>query len=592
MTETKPDLVFESSWEVCNKVGGIHTVITSKAPLMDENYKRYFLIGPYFDEKAKRDFSASKIPDGWGDVFKKLEEKGIKAYFGKWEIKGEPKVILIDYKNLIDKRNEMKKKLWENFKIDTLFSKMEFDEPMVWSYCVSELLSLIEQKEKNNKIVGHFHEWMAGLTSLFLKIKKSNIKTVFTTHATMLGRTLAGSGFDLYNNLQNIDPEKEARQRGLIEKFTTEKACANESDVFTTISEITKKEAKHFLGKDADILLPNGLDMERFPTMEENSIKHITCRKILREFISYYFFPYNTFQLDHNLIYYFLGRNEFKNKGADITIKALGKLNDQLKKDKSKRTVTFFFWIPLENKGIKSEIRENKDYYYHIKRNVETNSEDILKRIIYDFVSQRDFGNESLFTKDFLMGIKKDIIAFKRKGNPPLCTHIIENEDNNEIIKLLREVGLDNKEDDKVKVILNPVYLNGNDGLFDLEYYDAMAGCHLGLFPSYYEPWGYTPLESISMSVPAVTSDLAGFGKFIEDKASGKTPGIYVLKREKKEEKDMIMELFKIMYKYAIISHPERVDNKMNAKKVSMLADWNEMVKYYFAAHALAVKKR
>lgn len=581
----KPDYLFEVSWEACNKVGGIYTVIKSKADLMNKEYKNYFLIGPYFEDKAKVDLEEEEPPTELATAFKELKQEGLKFHYGKWQIKGEPRTILIDFTGMTERKNEIKTKYWDDYKIDSLNSGWDFEEPLIWCWAVSRLLRKIAERS-NKKIVGHFHEWLSGGALLYTK---DIIKTVFTTHATMLGRTLAGSGQDLYSILDKINPEEQAYKHGVQDKFTMERAAATNAHIFTTVSEITALEAEKILGRKAEVLVLNGLDAEKFPTIEDTSIKHVTRREKIREFLTFFFFPYYTFNLEKNLILFIVGRYEFRNKGVDILINALGELNKKLKKEKTERTVSVFFWIPTGTKGLKVEILENKSYYRHIKNFIAWHSDAIQKKIVSDLISKKDINQGNLFTKEFMLRVRKDLLHFKREGLPPLTTHNLD-EDNDPIIQNFKKEGLTNKEEDKVKVIFYPVYLNGNDEMINLPYYDAMSGGHLGIFPSYYEPWGYTPLESAALGTPALTSDLSGFGKFLQSQGKGKE-GIYVLERQNKTTEEVQKQFVDLIYKFIMLSHHDRIHQKIVAKKTSELADWNILVKNYFKAHQKALEK-
>jgi len=586
------EYLFEVSFEVCNKVGGIHTVVASKAAEMMKYYPKYFAIGPYYEGKAKDALIEESPPQMLKKPFGNLAKNGIKCHYGKWvDAEGEPPTILLEFFPYMQKSSEIKTNLWESFKIDSYVAGYDFDEPTTWSTTVGMLLHEIEKELPGKKIVAHFHEWLCGAGLLYLKINKSKIKTVFTTHATMLGRALSGKGYLLYENLKHLDPYKEAYNSNIQAKFLTERASAQNADVFTTVSEITAVEAEKILGRKPEVLVLNGIDMSKFPTIEETSIKHITCREKIREFLTFYFFPHYDFPLEHNLIFFLSGRNEFKNKGIDVYIKSLAKLNEQMKKDKTKRTISAFIWVPLANRGIKTEITENKSYYQHIKNFVDWNSKEIMKSITYDLILEKDLSKDTIFTQKFLQEARKNIMHFKRKGNPPLCTHYIDNEENNEIIRALRQHNLNNAKEDNVKVILYPVYLAGDDGLIDLPYMDALAGTHLGIYPSYYEPWGYTPLENAGMGVASITTDLAGFGRFIKDKTFEKDPGIWVLPRYHKKEEEVVQNLFGLMYNYVKFSHEDRVENKLHAKATAEYADWEILVKNYIEAHNLAFKK-
>ena len=577
--------MFELSWEVCNKVGGIYTVITSKADLISKNHENYFLIGPYFENQAKFEFKESLPPQSFRKAFSELETEGIKCHYGNWLIKGNPKVILIDFKNFVNKKNEIKKDLWDKFKVDSLFSQWDFEEPVIWSTAAGKLIELLQ---KSKKVIIHCHEWLAGAALLYLKNK--NIPSIFTTHATMLGRALAGSGYDLYDNLENLNPDLEAKNRGVIDKHSLEKAAASNAHVFTTVSEITSMEAEKILGRKADILTLNGLDIDKFPSFEITSIEHQKNREVIREFISYYFFPHYYFNLQETLNFFIVGRYEFKNKGIDVFIKSLGKLNKLMKDENSEKTVVVFLWIPTQVESAKLKVAKNKTNYHLIKHFIEQNSSLFNRRIIENMFKQEDENFNMLFDEDFYHDIRKLKLNFIKEGDPPVITHNIPNESNDPTIKSLLENGLDNKKDDRVKIIFYPVYLTGVDGLLDLEYYDCISGCHLGLFPSYYEPWGYTPLETAALGVPALTTDLGGFGRFLMSK-NEENSGVFVLKRLKKSEEEIVNEFTSILYNFTKLDQKGRVDQKLKAKRISNLADWKEFIKFYFQAYELALRR-
>jgi glycogen(starch) synthase len=592
--EVKADLFFEVSWEVCNKVGGIHTVVTSKVIPTNDHYKEsYFLIGPFFKESCFGEFQEKPTFGFLKEVFDKLKNFGIECHLGNWLTDGEPSTILVDYSNFIKNTNDIKKVLWENFKIDSLGTSFhDFDEPIVWSTAVGILLEEISKTLYNKKIVAQFHEWLSGGALLYLKSKNVNLGTVFTTHATMLGRTLAGNHVDLYNVLNKIDPEKEAYRFGIQAKFHCEKQCALNADVFTTVSEITGLEATHFFGKKPDVLLPNGLDIEKFPTFEDASIKHKMLKRKIKEFILYYFFPYYSFDLDNTLIYFIAGRYEIRDKGIDLFIKALSKLNNMLIKKKSNKTIVAFVWVPAFAKSIKNEILKSKMFYGDIKDSVVDISNEIKERIIYGLISKQDLNSEFLLGENLNRETKKRIIKFNREGLPPVCTHNLSNENSNEIINLIIKYNLMNKEKDKVKVIYYPIYLTGADSLIDLTYYEAIIGSHFGIFPSYYEPWGYTPLETGALGVASLTTDLAGFGRYIEKHDNGrKNKGIFVLKRLNNSDDQSGQELANIMYYFTTYTKQDRIENKLKAKRIASTADWKLLIENYIKAHNLAIQR-
>jgi glycogen(starch) synthase len=588
------DYIYEVSWEVCNKVGGINTVLKSKAARMLDHYKEnYFAVGPYFADKVAGIFEETPPPELCKWVCDELGKEGIIIHFGKWLIPGEPNAILIDFNNYFYKTDEIKRNLWDDYKIDSLRTGQDYNEPVVWSFAVGKFLEKLAQVYKDKKIVAQFHEWLSGVSLLYLKRHDVKIATVFTTHATMLGRTLSGANIDLYCVkketkkcfLEEMNSDQEAYAHNVEAKHLVEKASAQNADIFTTVSEITGMEAKYILGRNPDILVPNGIDVEKFPT------EHRVHRGNIREFLLYYFFPFYTFDLENTLFFFLAGRYEFRDKGIDIYIKALAKLNNRLKKEKSKKNVVAFIWVPTQIRAIKPELIENRTFYHDIRDSLDEKWEVVKKRILYLMVSKKDIKSDTIFAKDFLLDTKKRVLKLKRKGSPPLSTHDVA-DPNDTITRQLYDSGLDNMEDDKVKVIFYPIYLTGADGLLDLTYYESITGSHLGIFPSLYEPWGYTPLETAALGVPAVTTDLAGFGRFIEKKISKKMPGIYVLKRLGRTDEEISADLSNFMNWYVKLSKAERVKNKIEAKKISELADWSILIKYYIEAHNKAVEKR
>ena len=587
----KTDILFEVSWEVCNKVGGIFTVVKSKAARMIDYYKEnYFLIGPYFTKQALGQF-LEEVPEHFcKEPFDELKKEGIICHYGKWNTEGNPNIILIDFDGFKQKINDIKRELWEAYKIDSLRAGYDYDEPVAWSYAAGKLIEKLANVFNGKKIVAHFHEWLSGAALLYLKNKNLRVGTVFTTHATVLGRTLASNNVGLYNVWDKIDVDKEIYKYIIESKHQVEKQSALNADIFSTVSEITAMEAEHLLGKKADILLMNGLDIDKFPTFEEIAIKHRVHRERIREFLIYYFFPYYTFDIKETLLYFIAGRYEFHDKGIDIFIKALGLLNKKMKESGHKKTIVSFIWVPANIRNIKPELLENKTYYEDIKDSFEEVIGDIKRDIINLMISNKKITKESLLDKKFLLELKGKTKRFNKNGTPPISTHDLYSEDI--IINTIREAGLDNKKDDPVKVIFYPTYLSGADGLLDLSYYEAMQGSHLGIFPSYYEPWGYTPLEAGALGVASITTDLAGFGRFLSKEITQEdNPGIFILKRYGISDEKVVEQLVNIMFDFSNLPTSERIANKMQARKIASIVDWKILIKNYIEAHNMAIEK-
>jgi glycogen(starch) synthase len=592
--ETKTDVLFETAFEVCNKVGGIYAVLESKAARMVELYKRnYFAIGPYYPERAILETIRQKPPKFCEKVFSNLSKNGINCHYGRWLVQGKPNVILVEFDNLLKKVNDIKTELWEKYKIDSWGTKFDFDEPIAWATAAGMLIENLLPCFENKNIVTHFHEWLSGATLLYLKDK---VPTVFTTHATMLGRTIAGVGEDLYKEVNDaiknnvpLNPKRPYKY-GVQAKHQVEKVCAENCTVFTTTSEITAKEASYILGKRPDVILPNGLDIERFPTMEEFALLHRKYKEKIKHFLSAYFNPYYKTDLWDAMVFFTSGRYEFRNKGYDIFIEALGKLNERMKKEQIKNSIFVFFYVP------RGDIKENIELMESIKlyddmREAVADELPWIEEMTLDLLTKGRMPKMNvIFRKEFLEECKKKISAFKRKGVPPLSAYIVD--ENDLIVNNFKKNNLLNKIDDKVKVIFYPSYLSTTDRLLGLNYEQAIQGSHLGVFPSYYEPWGYTPLECAANGVLSITSDLAGFGMFIKQNSNqAEKPGIMVLERDGKTREEVIEKLYEMLWNIVTMARKERIPEKAQAKDLASLADWKILIKNYIQAHNMALER-
>ena len=538
------DFLFEVCFETCNKVGGIYTVVSSKAMLMKEKYGNFIIIGPYYKGKSEEEFEEKDVPENFKSIFEELSNEGIVCHFGTWKIDGEPDTILIDFEGYKGVLDHLKIRYWEEFNVDSLDSGWDFFEPMVWSTAAGKIIEKFQQKNSDKKIIAHFHEWISGFGILLLKLANSPVKTVFTTHATMLGRTMSGNGKNLYGTINEINPKEEAKSLGVLNKYSTEKACAENSDVFTTVSEITGLEAENILERKPDVLVLNGLDLREFDTEDKLVEKKIEVKNMLIDFAG--FFLDRKFEKEKTKIIFTSGRYEFKNKGIDILIKSLGKLNFEFQNNPSSfdgEIITFFFvpnaWTKIQN-GL----------------------EDWSKK-----VRESDFENYK---------------------NNDLSTHELENPDSDPLIKSLKENNLTNQDDSKIKCIVVPIYLSESDGLFNKEYYEITTGCDLSIFASLYEPWGYTPAESLAVGVPTISSDLAGFGRYINSLDIETASVARVIKRYLKDDNDAIEEL-KNSIREMINTQDDNIVK--SCRTISSKMDWREFVKFYDEAYRKAIEK-
>jgi glycogen synthase len=583
----KPKAVFELSWEVCNKVGGIHTVITSKVRAMQDNYEEYFLVGPYYPHNTHGVFQEIPCPDNAQSAIEALRVEGIDVHYGIWLVPGEPKTLLIDYTRFTSQTNTIKKYLWDNHKIDTLNTQFhDVDEPMVWSWAAGRAIELLASALTTGQYLVHCHEWLSAGAIYYLKDKAP---TVFTTHATALGRAIASADKNLYQDLEKFNPEEEAKKHGagLWAKFQIEKTAASTANCFTTVSGITAFEAKTLLGKEPDVILPNGLDIGAFPRFQELLAEQRKFRERINEFLLYYFFPYQHFDLTKTLIYFIAGRYEFRDKGIDAHIQALGKLNNKLKEEKSDKTIVALLLIPAATRGINTQLLRARTDFFDLHDTLEDSKGRILNRILNSLMTNEKLSAETLLPPQVAHDLKRKSHKMNARGLPPLTTHDLQNPESDPIMRELHSVGLKNDEDDKVKVVFYPQYLTGADQLLDLTYSETILGTDLGVFPSYYEPWGYTPLESSALGVPAVTTDVAGFGAYVKDKVSEKNPGVYVLSRRDCGFEDTVSKLTELFIEYA--NKRDLTEDRLHARKIAELADWKNFVEFYKQSHEKAV---
>jgi len=594
---SKPSYLFEVSYEVCNKVGGIYSLLRSKSHHMTDQYgESYFAIGPYVKEKADLEFQERPPSGKLSEVIDGLVPDGIKCHYGRWMTESRPNAILIDYSGYRSRANDIKKELWEFAEVDSLFADEWFNDPLIWSTTAGILLDRIaESEEKGKNQVAQFHEWLSGGGLLKTKELESEIATVFTTHATVLGRALAGYGEPVHEIVEApADKEKNlelAREHKVLGKHTMELASAKHADVFTTVSEVTGKEAEHFLGRKPDILVPGGIDLDKYPSMDEITIKRRANRRHMRNFLMAYFGRYYHIDLYNIRSMFISGRYEFHNKGIDLFIDALGRLNERMKKEKTKRKVVSFLWIPSGVRGEDFQVLKNKSVYEEIKDRIDELIPEVEEEIIHSITEGGT--PKHVFDQDIMQELRNigQHFADKRGENPPLCAfELAYPQEQDQIIQAFRKNGLLNREEDCVKVIYYPAYLSPTDGLISLEYNQATMTCDIGVFPSYYEPWGYTPLETAALGGLAITTDLAGFGKFIE----GKGKGIYVLKRQNRSMEDAVEDLTDKLYEVVNMPKEELSEEKISARKLSALADWRHFIKNYYSAYekALTQKKK
>jgi glycogen phosphorylase/synthase len=533
----KVEFIFETSWEVCNKVGGIHTVISTKAlNIVNELGDNYILIGPdvWREDVTNPEFiqDESLFADWKG----RAASDGLRVKTGRWNIAGKPIVILLDFTPYFGQQNEIFAGLWETYKLDSITGQWDYMEPALFGYAAGKLIeSFTTFYHDHHNIVAQFHEWMTGTGVLYLKKFAPWIATSFTTHATVLGRCVAGNNRPLYGKMKEYNPAQIAREFNVVAKQSLEKISAAEADVFTTVSEITSRECSHFLGKDVDIVTPNGFEDSFVPSVDVFDERRQIAREKLID-VAEAVLGYSVSK-DCVLVVN-SGRYEFRNKGVDIFIDSLGELQ---RKDQLGKECIAFILMPAYHKGPRQEIVD-----------------------ILNHNGQINNGDRYL-------------------------THGLHYPQTDPVLHRLGANNLYNDQKSQVKVIFVPSYLNGNDGIFNIPYFDLLIGFDLSVFPSYYEPWGYTPLESLMFSIPTVTTALSGFGLWVKNYFKDPGNGISVIERTDDNEAIVVAEIRSFMTMFIGLNEAGIKEARAKAHAISRIAMWDSLVKYYYSAYEHAL---
>ena len=530
-----PDFLFEVSWEVCNKVGGIHTVIASKAPIvagaMGDNY---ITIGPDFSQDSVNpEFSEdNSLMAAWRES---LYNQGVRVRIGRWNIEGRPIAILIDFKSFFSQKDTILSKLWEDYNVDSLSGQWDYVEPVLFGYAAGVVIASYAETmcTPSQKVVAHFHEWMASAGSLYLHKYAPYVATLFTTHATVMGRCIAGNRLPLYNDLLKFNADELARQFNVVAKHSLEKSAAAHSDAFLTVSEITANECRYLIGREVTRITPNGFDNGFVPRGEELAAKRSAARKKLIEVAEASW----GVELNNPLIVATSGRYEYRNKGIDVFLESL----KQLASSSLDRDVLAVVAVPAANIGMRQDLAQHLE-------NKESAIDPAQKRWL---------------------------------------THNLESEAW-DLVSQSIEGSILSTSASRVKVLFVPTYLNGNDGIFNMPYYDVLAGVDLTVFASYYEPWGYTPLESVAYGVPTVTTTLAGFGLWVANHSN--RAGVDVVRRDDYNEREVVFQITEIMKRYLTMSEAQYEATREAAMELSNTAVWKKLYNEYKRAYEEAIE--
>ena len=536
----KPDYLFEVSWEVCNKVGGIYTVIATKSLYLRSQLKRHhILIGPdvWMDTDANPDFREDPLL--WQNWKLEAARSGLRLRIGKWNVPGSPVAVLVDFKQFLTSQNDILTSYWEKFGVDSITGNWDYKEAALFGYVAGKVIESYYRffLDSSDKVVAQFHEWQTGAGLLYLKTTKLPIATVFTTHATVVGRCLAGNNLPLYGSMSSYNGDDKAKQFNVMAMHSLESKSAANADIFTTVSEITAAECAQFLGRSVDEVTPNGFENSFTPsTREEYEEKRANARLKLRQVAA----AMSGGEVPEDAVLVGIGgRYEYRNKGLDIFIEALDKVR---KSGYSGREIHAFIMIPSGHNG--------------------------PDRKLVDKLAGKGSDDHTTQVSHYLMNPEYDIIT-----------------------RRFRELGLDNAAGSRVKVYFIPSYLNGNDGVFNMKYYDLLVGLDLTLFPSYYEPWGYTPLESLAFRIPTLTTSLSGFGMWVRTHYHKQHPGIAVVDRSDSNYSQVVDGVADRIREIAALDREQRVAYMENAGDVASIALWENQIQYYQKAYSEALEK-
>lgn len=535
------DLLFETSWEVCNKIGGIYTVLSTKAKTLQTLYKdKTIFIGPdvWSQENPSPYFvESSTLLKEWKN--KAVFPEGVSVRVGRWNVAGKPIVVLVKFDGMYAVKNEFYGRMWDLYHVDSLHAYGDYDEACAFSHAAGLVIkSLCEYKKLSGKnVIAHFDEWTTGMGLLYVKAELPYVGTIFTTHATCIGRSICGNGKPLYDYLRGYNGDQMARELNMESKHSLEKAAAHAADCFTTVSDITAIECEQLLER-RPLVTPNGFEQNFVPAKG----KFIKARKEAREILLNVASSLTGCKFDDNtFIVATSGRCEYRNKGLDMFLDSMARLRDM----NPSRSILAFVMVPAWVKAPREDL-------------------------------------------------SKAMTAKRKKAlADPVLTHELNNPNEDAVNCRIHGLGFGNTADDKVKVLYVPCYLNGDDGIFNKTYYDLLIGMDATVFPSYYEPWGYTPLESVAFGVPTVTTTLSGFGQWIlatEDNTFQES-GVNVIARGDFNYDEVTWHIARSIDFLAGLDSGEKACVDSRAMLTASKAAWSYFIEFYVDAFREAVEK-
>lgn len=540
---TTPEYLFESSWEVCNKVGGIYTVLSTKAHTLQQMFNdKVIFIGPdVWGNTNAPDFIEDDILFAdWRQHVKTTDK--LKMKVGRWNVPGTPPVILVDFKPFFSERDAFFYSMWENFRVDSMHAYGDYDESCIFAYAVGKVIESFYNFNNlsDKRVTALFNEWMLGMGALYIQKQIPAIATLFTTHATSIGRSIAGNNKALYAYMEGYNGDQMAKELNMEAKHSLEKQTAHYVDCFTTVSDITAFECKQLLDKAPDIVTPNGFEPNFVPEGKEYTKKRTEARKTLinvaEKLLGCSISP-------EALLVSTSGRYEYRNKGIDVFIEAMNRVRNS---GELQREVVAFIMVPAWVRDARADLKEI------IEKDIKTTS----------------------------------------PLQMPFITHWMNLMDQDKVLNYISHAGFTNQATEKLKIIFVPCYLDGRDGIFNKSYYDLLIGMDATVYPSYYEPWGYTPLESVAFGIPTVTTNLAGFGLWAEKSVSGKniSDGVAVIDRTDFNYFDVADAITTSILSLVKKDNKEAEEIRKHCFELAKKAEWSKFIVYYQTAFSEALK--
>lgn len=529
--------ISEVSWEVANKVGGIYTVLSSRAGemMLRHGAEQVLFVGPRLRPVEEMvDFRAETFCITLPSHISLLGVE-LPITQGYWLTPGgEAQTILVDYKPLATVRDQLYYLMWQHYGIQSDLGYGDYDDSCLFAVAAAATLLAVTPQlaSPGSQPIAIYNEWITGMGLLYHRLQQPNLRSLFITHATTVGRSICSNGKDLYRYFAGYHGDQMASELHVEAKHALEKVAAHTATIFATVSEVTALECTQLLER-TPVVLPNG-----FHALATSRFKTKARQRLIDAASQLYG---KTFAAERTTLVATSGRYEYRNKGIDLIVASLESLLQQQAKLSSDLILYFFIpaWVA----------EPRADLAYLLSDPSPASSTTPLE---YPYLTH------------WLHNLREDTLA-GRLG------------------ELLRRGATAQR----IYPIFVPTYLDGHDGILDLPYYDLLSALDLTLFPSYYEPWGYTPLESIAYGVPTVTTDLSGFGQAIlelygEPATDSLQHGVQVIPRRDHDDASVTQALATIL-EQATAGLPKACYKQ--ARKTASQALWTHYYDYYIEAY-------